>query len=111
MKIKPGMEQEYQQFTDVNSKDAYSRAVICYAERWGDMMESAIADGATVAKAAADTERAADIEGLTGFQYGCAVSVLAQFWSHGEELRQWHNHNFSYEGQGTVNPAILTFGE
>ena len=111
MKINPGMEQVYQQFTAANSKNDYSRAVVRYMERWADMMETAIAGGATVAQAAEGAEQEANTEGITGFQYGCAVGALARFWTHGEELRQWHNHRYDYDGQGTVNPAILNFGE
>lgn len=40
--------------------------------------------------------------------YGCAVSILAQVWEHGELLRDWHNRSYGYQGDGTVNPAILT---
>lgn len=111
MKINPGKEQEYRQFCAANSKDFYSQSVIRYMERWADLMETAIAGGATVAQAAANTGQEADSEGITGFQYGCAVKALAHFWLHGEELRQWHNHHYNYEGQGTINPAILNFGE
>lgn len=108
MKLNPGMEQEYEQFVGVNSRDGYSHGVIRYAERWAGLMEAVIAGGSTVAEAAATTEHQADTEGITGFQYGCAVNALAHFWAHGEDLRQWHNHKYDYEGQGTVNPAILT---
>lgn len=32
----------------------------------------------------------ADVEGITGFMYGCAVSILSQYWKYGEELRKWN---------------------
>ena len=111
MNFKPGMEREYAEYLAENSKDGYSLSAVRYGERWAGMMEAAIAKGATVAEAAAATEMQADTEGITGFQYGCVVKALAHFWTHGEELRQWHNHKYNYEGSGTVNPAILTFGE
>lgn len=53
----------------------------------------------------------ADTEGITGFMYGCAVSILAQCWEYGEELRKWHNKEYDYDGDGVVNPAILTAGK
>lgn len=53
----------------------------------------------------------ADTEGITGFMYGCAVNILSQCWEHGEELRKWHNKEYDYEGEGVVNPAILTVGK
>lgn len=52
----------------------------------------------------------ADVEGITGFMYGCAVSILSQCWKYGEELRKWHNKEYDYDGDGVVNPAILTIG-
>ena len=50
----------------------------------------------------------ADTEGITGFMYGCAVSILSSSWEYGEELRKWHNKEYDYEGDGVVNPAIIT---
>ena len=50
----------------------------------------------------------ADTEGITGFMYGCAVSILSQYWEYGEELRKWHNKEYNYDGKGVVNPAIMT---
>ena len=49
----------------------------------------------------------ADTEGITGFMYGCAVSILSQCWKYGEELRGWHNKQYNYDGKGVVNPAVL----
>lgn len=40
--------------------------------------------------------------------YGCAVNILAQCWKYGEELRKWHNKEYNYNGNGVVNPAVLT---
>ena len=50
----------------------------------------------------------ADVNGITGFMYGCAVNVLSQVWKYGEELRVWHNKQYGHEGDGIVNPAVLT---
>ena len=57
----------------------------------------------------------ADTEGITGFMYGAAVSVLASCWEHGEELRRWHNLKTQIrdegekanESGGVLNPALL----
>ena len=35
--------------------------------------------------------RIENVKRYTGFQFGCAVSTLAQTWKHGEELRRVHN--------------------
>lgn len=51
--------------------------------------------------------READTEGITGFMYGCAVSILSQCWEYGEYLRKWHNKEYDYDGKGVVNPALM----
>lgn len=90
------------------NQDGYGSAVIRYAERWADLMKKKISEGCTLADIADRTSHEADTEGITGFMYGCAVSILAQVWEHGELLRDWHNRSYGYQGDGTVNPAILT---
>jgi len=97
------------------SDDPYSSAVFRYAERWAGLMEGCMADGEAVPECAKRTGREADVEGITAFQYGCAVSALSLCWVHGEELRRWHNlaTQVGDEGEranekGTVlNPALL----
>ena len=112
MKILEGKEKEYKDWYDKNS-DGYSLACFTYAERWADMLENLIEscddDVMTIFVKNADRlSHEADIEGITGFMYGCAVSILSQCWKYGEELRKWHNKEYNYDGDGVVNPAILT---
>ncbi len=81
-------------------------------------MEGAIAQGATVEGCAKEVSSLADIEGITGFMYGCAVSTLAVCWIHGEALRRWHNKDMQIgtegdkanETGGVLNPALLSVG-
>ena len=108
MKLNPGTELEFEQYQKVNEDDFYSRAVVQYAKRWADLMETEMEAGASLPEIAERTSRQADTDGITGFEHGCAVGALAHFWVHGEELRQWHNHQHSYDGPGTVNPASFT---
>ena len=108
MIIKQGLEAEYRQFLEVNSRDGYSFAAVQYMARWADFMEAEMASGAALPDIAHRTSRQANTEGITGFQHGCVVSALAHFWVHGEELRQWHNQQHSYDDPGTVNPASFT---
>lgn len=108
--IKPGMETEYEEYVKINSGDGYGRGVIDYAELWARLMQRAIKDGKTIIECADNLSHIADTNGITGFMYGCAVSALAKFWEHGEELRKWHNKEYDHEGDGVVNPAILTIG-
>lgn len=112
MKIKSGKEQEYKDWYDKNS-DGYSRACFTFAERWAEMLEQEIERSGenpqkVIINNADKFSSEADTEGITGFMYGCAVSILAQMWEYGEELRIWHNKEYNYSGDGVVNPAVLT---
>jgi hypothetical protein len=86
-----------------------------YAERWAYLMEHEMEEGKKLVDIAKTTSHTADEEGITGFMYGCAVSILSRVWIHGEELRRWHNLDtqIGHEGEranekGTVlNPALL----
>lgn len=111
MKIRPGLEEMYQKWYN-NNLDPYGHAVYTFAERWAELMEKDIEEcGGPTAAAIANfekREREADTEGITGFMYGCAVGILSDCWEYGEVLRKWHNKEYNYEGDGVVNPAILT---
>jgi hypothetical protein len=88
--------------------DGYGSGIFRYAEKWANLMEEKISAGEELKNIADKTSHEADTEGITGYMYGAAVSILAQCWEHGEELRKWHNKEYDYKGKGTVNPAILT---
>jgi hypothetical protein len=110
---------------DFNSEDsgrAYGFTVILAAERWADEMEQRLAErpGMTVGDIANEAFAATDAWlgrwGLTGFQYGCVVSILARVWQRGEELRRWHNLHTQVADEGlranatpgaVLNPALL----
>lgn len=98
----------WNQMVEVNSKDPYGNGVVEYARRWAKYMQKLIAEGKTVVEIAEKASHDCDIEGITGFMYGCAVNALAQYWKYGEELRKWHNKDYGYEVDGVVNPAVLT---
>jgi len=71
--------------------DGYGSCAVRYAARWANYMEAAMESGAPLENAAESTAHEANLEGITGFMYGCAVGILAKVWTHGEELRRWHN--------------------
>lgn len=99
----------WEQFVEVNSKDSYSDGVVTYARRWAKYMQHLMQKHSKgVIEVAEKSSHVSDIEGITGFMYGCAVNTLAQCWKYGEELRKWHNKDYGYEGDGVVNPAVLT---
>ena len=98
--------------------DGYGKAVVDYAERWARLMQAHLAAGRALVDVAAEDSHTADVDGITGFQYGCAVQILAQCWAHGEELRRWHNKETQVgdEGDrandsgGVLNPAVMMVG-
>ena len=106
----------WQSIKDKNT-DGYGGAIVAYAEWWARLMQVEIAKGNQLADIADAASHEADIEGITGFMYGAAVSILSKVWKHGEDLRRWHNlkTQIRNEGQianengGTLNPARLSF--
>ncbi len=99
--------------------DPYGSGIFDYAERWADLMESHIRSGKILdAETMKSTSHVADTDGITGFMYGAAVSILSAVWIHGEQLRRWHNKNTQIHSEGdaandsggVLNPAILTIG-
>lgn len=118
MKLKN--ETAWKEWREANT-DPYGKCCVDYAEAWADEMEKRMEDGASVADIAKDTSYEVNNRagfGITGFMYGCAVSMLAQAWEHGEELRRWHNLDMQVgtegekanESGGVLNPAILSIG-
>lgn len=100
-----------------NNPDPYGSRVIQFAEDWSRLMQKEIASGKNLEDVAEATSRLADHDGITGFMYGCAVSILASCWRHGEGLRRWHNlkTQVGTEGEeannsgGTLNPPLMSF--
>lgn len=93
-----------------NNKDGYGKGIMTFAENWAKLMQVELASGKTLKDIASSTSREADLEGITGFMYGVAVQVLSDSWKYGETLRRWHNKEYNREGDGVVNPAVLSIG-
>ncbi|HEU4345753.1 MAG TPA: hypothetical protein VFU31_29745 [Candidatus Binatia bacterium] len=108
---------DWDEAVKVNTDD-YGSCGIRYAARWANYMEREMASGHALEDIAKRTSDEADKEGITGFMYGCAVSILSQVWKHGEALRRWHNLDTQIgdEGEkanetgGVLNPALLNIG-
>lgn len=104
----------WETFVNANT-DPYGHGVVVYAERWARLMQAEMALGKPLHECAEDASDESDIEGITGFMYGCAVGILAKVWKYGEELRRWHNlkYQIGTEGEkandsgGVLNPALL----
>ena len=90
MKIIKGKENKYCDWFEKNN-DPYGRRCFTYAEDWADMMEKAMEGGEKLEDVADQLSHDADHDGITGFMYDMAVSILSEAWVHGEKLRQWHN--------------------
>jgi hypothetical protein len=111
------IDMEVWQSTKDKNLDGYGGGIVAYAEWWARLMQIEIAKGKQLADIADAASHEADIEGITGFMYGAAVSILSKVWKHGEDLRRWHNlkTQIRNEGEGanenggTLNPALLTF--
>lgn len=100
---------EWENCKTINSKNDYSNEVIEYAILWAQYMEYLMAKHDKKVSDVWDmSSHLADIDGITGFMYGCAVGILSSVWKYGEELRVQHNSKYGHEGDGVVNPAILT---
>ena len=118
MKIKTGLEADYEAYKKMNSTDPYSARVVSFGEDWAMLMEEQIANSNPIFECAESTSRQADTDGITGYMYGAAVSALSKFWEYGDVLRAWHNRKYLTEEKaavadasgGVVNPAIITIG-
>ena len=88
--------------------DGYGACIYDYAEGWAKLMQVEMSKGKLLKDVAEKTSFEMDFLGITGFMYGASVQVLSQCWKYGEELRKWHNKEYNHEGEGVVNPAILT---
>src|SRR5258708_7066251 len=121
MKIKIGLESEYNEYKKLNSEDAYSARCVSYGEDWANLLEKRISTDASPSQItrilvdyANEDSRTADTDGITGFMYGAAVSGLSKFWEYGEILRRWHNKDIQLGNEGdranelgvTLNPAL-----
>jgi len=94
-----------------HNTDPYGACVFDYAEAWAKLMQVEMNKfKVSVAQCAEKTSRELGFFGITGFMYGAAVQSLAKCWKYGEDLRKWHNKEYNHEGEGVVNPAILTIG-
>ena len=114
MQIQSGRQTAYDEWKAKNT-DSYGAACFRYAEAWAALMEKRLELGERLEDFAEATSHEADTEGITGFMYGVAVSILSECWEHGERLRRWHNIDTQVDIEGEkanedgsiLNPAIL----
>ena len=121
MKVKQDKIHDWSYTCAINCSSPYGHCVTEIADAWATEMEKCLDKGETVEQCADRVFREVDARpgfGITGFMYGCAVSILADVWEHGEELRRWHNLKTQIHHEGeraneegkTLNPALLNIG-
>ncbi|MEG2310398.1 MAG: hypothetical protein RSB76_00230 [Clostridia bacterium] len=98
---------DWDEFVNINSSNGYSNGVVVYARQWAKYMQYKILQGAMLVDIADSTAQDADIYGMSGFMYICAVNALSECWKFGQDLRKWHNKEYNYDGNGIVNPDVL----
>ena len=109
MTVKQGLEKEWKEAKEKNTKDPYSAGVVKVTEKCCDALDEELKPKAACDKAIGDS-------GITGFMAGCMAQWVAYFHPRGEEFRKWWNIDNSIgdegekanEGKGVLNPAILT---
>lgn len=100
--VKEETAEEWMQYADNNTNDAYS---CCVAET-SLLCLKKLQEGATCE----EVEQIYSEMGLTGFMAGAVSSTIAHFSPRGNEFRKYWNAQYgvSEEEKGTVNPAVLT---
>jgi hypothetical protein len=91
-----------------NNTDGYGHGIFEYTEIWARLMQERMSRGDSLIDCAEPTSFMMGYMGITGFMYGAAVSILSKHWKYGELLRKWPNKEYGQEGEGVVNPAMLT---
>jgi len=103
----------WQRFSNLAAQSDEEMVILDVAECWARLMQLEISRGRKIEEVAEDTLCAADPRGITGCMRAAVVSILAQCWVHGEDLRQWHNQRVKLRGDpaeridGVLNPATL----
>ena len=78
----------WEQSVEVNKDDRLSNGITLYAARWAHMMEAEMEQyGVSLPNCANRLSHEADLIGLSGAAFWCAVNVLEQVWEYGDGLR------------------------
>lgn len=99
---------DWETYKRVNSEE-YGRGIIRYATIWVQYMEYLTKKyGMKMSEIWDRCSDLANVDGVTGFMYGAAASIISQVWELGEDFRKCYNSKWNYSGAGTANPAVLT---
>ena len=112
MTIKDEKIVQYNQFIRESKKSMFKRDILKFCVIWADIMEEKIVNGAVLEDIAKESERECyDIDSsidITGSMYPICISLLADCWIFGDDLRNWHNKKYGYKGDKVVNNSVIT---
>ena len=105
MKIKQGLESEYDEYVKKNN-DPYGGCCVKCGEFFGKFVD----EGRTFDEAEEMMLETPDGDGITGFMMGALMSGLSHFHERGDEIKVWWNKRSdgTPDESGVNNPAILT---
>jgi len=109
MTVKPGLEKEWREAREKNTKDGYSAQVVKVTELCCDALDEGLSPNDACDKAVKNS-------GITGFMAGCMAQWVSYFHPRGEEFRKWWNIDNQIrdegekanKGKGTLNPALIS---
>lgn len=114
MTIRKGLENKWNEEGQKAKNFMMNTQIYQFAAFWTLEMEHRIAKGEKIADIARECEMAVYEKypkiDMTGSMYACAVAMAAHYWIYGDELREWHNQKYGYNGDGVVNSTIVSFG-
>lgn len=95
-----------------NADDAYGKALLKLASKWARAMQIMMAEGNDIEDIFDEALDACDqYDSITGCIESSLVSILAEYWKHGENLRACYNRHYGYTGEGVANPAKVIMQE
>lgn len=92
MKIRKGQEKIYQNWLD-NNQDGYGNACFRYADTWATLLEAKMSGQSLTKEIIEQVSTDADTEGITGFMFGAAKSILINCWEYGHLIEYFYTEN------------------
>lgn len=87
MQFKDGLENSYELYVAVNSKDPLAKRIVDFGTKWAEAMEKDMAEGLSLESCFAATARNVNREfRLPKGEAMLAMAALTNFWRYGREL-------------------------
>ena len=105
MKIKPGLEEKWKVWFEMNNQaDPYSKAATDAVISMMEALDAGLSPE--------DAEKTMNGKDLTGFMAGAIVDITVIYNPRGEELKEWWNKRWGApNAKGAVNPALWVMKE